>query len=548
MRSAQELLSWMVKNNYRDLLPDCIALISCILVCALCNTALPLLFKGVIDQISTEVLFTNALAYCLLLYTGWYLFNELLEGLRFFLFIRLLQKSQSIVANKIFRQLHKFPYQFYSDNRVGDITTTVKEGIDALATLLRLFLLFLTPLVIELTSAFVLLALSYSYLNSLVVTATFLLYIGTHYAGNKFVDQYRKKVRDLSIKTSGFFADTLLNYTTIKFASREEEISQRYYIATQNIKKGVSNINNRNILIAWAGSLIISMGLLSILFFTAKGLSQDHFTLGDFVIVHIYFIRFVNPLQRSDLAYRNYKEGKNKLETLGILLSKYPSMKKESVRAFPTIFQPSISFREVSFSYDNQPVLQKLTFELRPRETLGILGQSGAGKSSIANLILGLISPQSGSIHIGNHPIQSLDLVQLRRHIAIVPQDVLLLNDTIMHNITLGAADVKKRDVQQAAILAGIHDSICKMPQGYNSYVGERGSKLSGGERKRIGIARALIKQAHICIFDEPTTFLDAQSAAYVRKTIQKMSTSKTCIVISHDLADLNGADQILTL
>ena len=260
-------------------------------------------------------------------------------------------------------------------------------------------------------------------------------------------------------------------------------------------------------------------------------------------------MRFVNPMQRGALAHRNYKTSVSKVEKLAGLLSQNSNSKAEHIKkTFPDDFQPSITFQEVSFSHAYRPILQNLSFELKPGETLGILGPSGTGKSSIINLLLGFIIPQLGNIYVGNQSLQSLNIEQLRKHIAIAPQDVLLFNDTITYNITLGAVDIEKKEIEQAAKLAGIHDAVCKMPQGYNSCVGERGGKLSGGERKRIGIARALIKAACIYVFDEPTAFLDEKSAAHVRKTIQKISAEKTCIIISHNYADLDKADQILVL
>ena len=290
------------------------------------------------------------------------------------------------------------------------------------------------------------------------------------------------------------------------------------------------------------------MALFSVLLVTGKEVMQNNFTLGDFIIVHIYLMRFINPMQRGSSAYSNYKESASKVEKLAELLSQYPHSKKEYINPFRDSFQPSIAFQEVSFSHTYRPVLQNLSFELQPGETLGILGPSGIGKSSIINLLLGLITPQSGKIYIGNHSLQSLNLGQLRKHIAIAPQDVLLFNDTITYNITLGAANIEKKEVEQAAKLAGIHNTVCEMPQGYDSYVGERGGKLSGGERKRIGIARALIKPACIYVFDEPTSFLDEKSAAHIRKTIQKIGAKKTCIIISHNSSDFDGVDQVLVL
>ena len=547
MKPFNNLFKLVYKRGNLRLAIYLVGAIGVVFITSTLNILLPLSFKKLLSNI--ELAKFNELQYLLLYYSGLYVSIQIVEGLRMFFVLHLEQKVFHILSLHTFKHLHQLPYTFHTNQKVGSIINIVNNGITAFTSTIKNIVLPYLSVTLELIGISILVWSFYSFKLLAIILLFILLFIFIVIFGNSLLHYHRQQLRDMNVHNSGFYADNLTNYVTIKLFNKEKYMTKQYNKLFHTFWKVIYKFANKNLLFTFIGSLLVGLVILLVLYFSIRDIRIGLSTVGDFVLINAYLLRLIRPLKSLSFIYRNFRMDVTKIEKFVDLLEISTHLSCITVNNSNKNLQltPSIVFNKVNFSYENKSVFKDLSFELSPGKTLGILGPSGVGKSSIVSLLAGLVSSQSGSIYIGDFPIQNIPRKQLMKYISIVPQDILLFNDSIYKNISFGCEDAKDEEVKKVSKMTFAHEFISNMPNGYSTIVGERGSKLSGGERQRIGIARALLKkEACIYIFDEPTSFLDNNTANLIRGLFKSSDINKSCLIISHNVKDLKFADKII--
>ncbi|HEY8873894.1 MAG TPA: ABC transporter ATP-binding protein/permease [Stellaceae bacterium] len=472
-------------------------------------------------------------------------FNELRNAV----FAKVGQRAVRQVALSAFRHVHALSLRFHLERRTGGLARAVERGTAGIEFLLSFMLFNVVPTLFEIVLVCAILWRLYNWAFAAITLATIVTYIGFTFVVTDWRIRFRREMNTRNSEANTKAIDSLLNYETVKYFANEAHEAERYDSALHAYERAAVKSETTLALLNVGQGAIIATGVVGVMILAAQGVAAGRMTAGDFVLVNAYLLQLYQPLNFLGMVYRNIKQSLTDLEQMMSLLKIAPEIEDRPAAPSLLVRHGAVAFRHVDFRYDvRRAILQDVDFVVPPGATLAIVGPSGAGKSTIARLLFRFYDVDRGAIEIDGQDIRDITQDSLRRSIGVVPQDTVLFNDTIFYNIAYGRPGAGQADIEEAARLARIHDFVAALPDGYETMVGERGLKLSGGEKQRVAIARVVLKAPRILIFDEATSALDTKTEREIQASLAEVSTDRTTLVIAHRLSTVVDADQILVL
>jgi ATP-binding cassette subfamily B protein len=525
----------------------------CLVGAKMANVGVPLVLKQLVDQMNVTPAHPQALLVlplgALAAYGALRLSTTLFTELREFLFARVTQRAVRTIALQVFRHLHALSLRFHLNRQTGGMTRDIERGTRGVSSLISYTLFNILPTLVEITLVLTYLVLHYDIWFTIITACALLLYIAFTVVVTNWRTHFRRTMNDLDSKANSRAIDSLINYETVKYFSNEDYEAQRYDQGLQSFEGAAVKSQTSLSLLNTGQSLIIASAVTLILWRATQGVIDGTMTLGDLVLVNAFMIQLYIPLNFLGVIYREIKQSLADMERLFQLLDQHRDIadKQDATKLAPQ--GAEVRFAHVNFSYEStRQILFDVDFTIAPGTTTALVGHSGSGKSTMSRLLFRFYDVDSGAITIDGHDLRDMTQRSLRGAIGIVPQDTVLFNDTIEYNIAYGKPGATRADIVAAAKAASIHDFIESLPDGYASMVGERGLKLSGGEKQRVAIARTLLKNPAILIFDEATSALDSRAEQAIQAQLKEIAKSRTTLVIAHRLSTVADADQILVL
>ena len=515
----------------------------------LANVGVPLVMKDIVDALDpTQAVLLLPLA-LLLAYGLLRLSTVLFAELRDVVFVPVTQRASRRVALAVFRHLHALSLRFHLDRQTGGMSRDIERGTRGISTLLSFMLFSIIPVVLEFVLVAAVLFAKFDWRFVAVTFAAVILYIAFTIGITEWRTAIRKRANELDSKANTRAIDSLLNYETVKYFNNEEYEAKRYDDSLQRYEvMAVRNEASLGLLNVGQAA-IIAVAATALMILCAQGVVARDLTLGDLVLVNALLIQLYIPLNFLGMAYREIKQALIDMERMFGLLEQHREVDDAADAVELPPGPAAVRFDAVDFGYDpRRQILHGMSFEIPPAAKVAVVGSSGAGKSTLARLLYRFYDVTGGTVSISGTDIRKLKQSSLRAAIAIVPQDTVLFNDTILYNIQYGRPSATREEVVAAARAAHIHEFIETLPDGYDSMVGERGLKLSGGEKQRVAIARAILKNPRIMIFDEATSALDSRTEQAIQKELNDIAQGRTTLVIAHRLSTVMDADEILVL
>ena len=453
------------------------------------------------------------------------------------------------IAFLTFVHMHELSLRFHLERKTGGLTRVLERGRSAIETIVRMVILQLVPTIVETLLLMGVLLWQFDWRYVLVTLATVVVYMYYTYVATEWRIEIRRKMNDSDTEANTKAIDSLLNYETVKYFSAEEREAQRYDKSMERYERASVKTYTSLAILNTGQAIIFTFGLTATMTMCAIGIRNGTNTVGDFVLVNSMMIQLYQPLNFMGMVYREIKQAVIDIEKMFGVLSKNPEVKDIPGAQPLQISAGTIRFEDVIFSYDpDREILKGLSFEVPAGKTVAVVGPSGAGKSTISRLLFRLYDVKGGKITIDGQNIRDVTQASLRASIGMVPQDTVLFNDTIRYNIRYGRWDATDAEVEEAASMAQIDGFIRMSPHGYETEVGERGLKLSGGEKQRVAIARTILKGPPILVLDEATSALDSHTEQEIQDELEKVSRNRTSLVIAHRLSTIVGADEIIVL
>lgn len=510
---------------------------------------MPFAYKAVIDRMSGPAVAFGVVAMLVVAYAAARFTGVLADNLRNALFEKVGQDAARRLSGQVFRHIHDLSLRFHLERRTGSLTKIVERGTKSIDMMLYFILFNIAPTAIELIAICVIFFVKF---GAGLVAAT-LVMVALYITFTRVVTDWRAQIQrdmnEVDNKAIGRAVDSLLNYETVKYFGAEEREAKRYDEAIGAFTRAA--VRNETSL-AWLNigqSFITNLMMAGAMAFTVWGWSKGRFTPGDVVLVNSLLMQLFRPLDMLGWVYRSIRQGLIDMEAMFGLLDTPAEVTDKPGAPALSVKKGEVRFDGVRFGYDpEREILKGVDLVIPAGTSLAVVGPSGAGKSTLARLLYRFYDPTAGRILIDGQDIAEVEQRSLRAAVGIVPQDTVLFNDTIGYNIAYGRNEATREDVEQAAKGAAIHDFVQALPQGYHSMVGERGLKLSGGEKQRVAIARTLLKNPPILILDEATSALDSRTEAAIQETLERIARNRTTIIIAHRLSTVVGADRIAVL
>ena len=519
----------------------------------LANVGVPLVLKALIDHMTISPDNPQALLVLpvgiLIAYGVLRLFTTLFTELREFVFAKVTQRAVRTIALKVFRHLHSLSLRFHLNRQTGGMTRDMERGTRSISSLVSYTLYSILPTLIEISLVIGYLVLHYDIWFAVITFGALLVYIVYTVVVTEWRTNFRRTMNDLDSKANTRAVDSLINYETVKYFGNEEYEARRYDHSMQNWETAAVKSQTSLSLLNTGQSLIIAIAVTLVLWRATQGVIDGKMTLGDLVLVNAFMIQLYIPLSFLGVIYREIKQSLADMERLFTLLDEHREVADKPHARPLEVSGAEVRFSHVDFSYESKrQILFDVDFTIPAGSTTAVVGHSGSGKSTLSRLLFRFYDISSGSITIDGQDLREVTQTSLRKAIGIVPQDTVLFNDTIEYNIAYGKPDASKEDIVAAAKAAYIHDFIESLPDGYATMVGERGLKLSGGEKQRVAIARTLLKNPAILIFDEATSALDSRAEQAIQAQLKDIAKDRTTLVIAHRLSTIADAAQILVL
>jgi ATP-binding cassette subfamily B protein len=514
------------------------------------NIYIPIFFKGMVDGLTAKPGIAVAVPVGMLLAYGLarvlsQAFAELRDGV----FAKVAQRAIRRVALRTFQHLHHLSLRFHLERQTGGLSRIIERGANGIEFFLFFVLFNVLPTMVEILLVCGILWDFYNFWFALVTFVTIAGYIAYTLSVTEWRIKYRRRMNEADEEANTKAIDSLLNYETVKYFGNEAHEARRYDVALQIYEKaGVMSRTTLSVLNVGQAT-IIAIGVTIMMGMAAQGVAAGTMTIGDFVLVNAYLIQLYLPLNFLGTVYREIRQSLIDMEKMFSLLQVDVEVEDRPGAPPLRIDRGGIAFEQVEFGYDpRRPILKGISFNVPPGHTVAIVGPSGAGKSTVSRLLFRFYDVNGGRIAVDGQDIREVQQQTLRAVIGIVPQDTVLFNDTIFYNIAYGRPDASRDEVEGAAKLARIHDFIMGLPDGYKSLVGERGLKLSGGEKQRVAIARTILKHPAILLFDEATSALDTHTEKEIQKSLREVSADHTTLIIAHRLSTVIHADEIIVL
>ena len=517
------------------------------------NVSVPLLLKQLVDSLSIKPGDPAALLVVpvglLLAYAGLRFSTSLFTELRELVFAKATEGTARSISLQVFRHLHALSLRFHLERQTGGMTRDIERGTRAVHSLVSYSLYSIVPTIIEVAMVLTLLAVKFDAVFAWITAAALVFYVAFTVGVTEWRTQFRRKMNELDAVAHTRAVDSLLNYETVKYFNNEDFEAQRYDQSLERLRRAALKSQTTLSLLNTGQQLVIGTALVAMLWRATQGVVDGRLTLGDLVMINAFMIQLYIPLNFLGVLYREIKQSLTDLDKMFGLLERHREVDDAPGAPPLQVREGRLRFEHVSFAYEPaRPILHDLSFEIPPGKTLAVVGASGAGKSTLARLLYRFYDVNGGRITIDGQDIRQVTQASLRQAIGIVPQDTVLFNDTVEYNIAYGRPGASREEVKAAARAAHIHAFIAAQPKGYDTMVGERGLKLSGGEKQRVAIARTLLKNPPILIFDEATSALDSANERAIQAELKSAAAGKTALVIAHRLSTVVDAHEIIVL
>ena len=537
---------WQVVSKFRGRIG--LALLFLILA-KLAVVSVPLTLKQIVDELSRPEQLLALPAALLAGYAVLRFLSTLFNELRDLAFSRVTQRTVATYALNTFSHLHELGARFHAQRRLGGLLPDIDRGTSGIAFLLSVGLFTIVPTLLEITMVIVIMTARYSDWYTALLGVTFLVYCGFTLVFTARRAIFQRRVNRLDSNAKSLLADSLINYDAVKHFTNEKVETGRFQHIMDHWAEAVV-ANQKALFILHVGqSAIIAMGVASVMLLAGQDVLTRQMTVGDLILINAYVIQICLPLNALGFVYREARDALVNAEKLFQLLREKPEIDEPPGLPDLRVSRGEVVFDKVSFNYEpERPILHDISFRIPPGGTVAVVGGSGSGKSTLARLLLRFYDVGGGSIQVDRQDIRGVNTRSLREAIGVVPQETLLFNDTIAYNIAYGRNGASMEQIIAAARAAHIHDLIDSLPQKYDSPVGERGVKLSGGEKQRIALARAILKNPPLLIFDEATSALDTQSEQAIQAELGKLAQNRTTLVIAHRLSTVVDATEILVM
>jgi ATP-binding cassette subfamily B protein len=525
--------------------------VGCLVAAKLAVVGVPILLKQIVDALVQRPA-GAVLAVPVALIAGYgalRLATSLFTELREFFFVKVTQAAVHTLALQTFRHLHALSLRYHLQRRTGSVTREIDHGIRGISSLVSFTLYSILPTLVELALVIGYLLWHYEIWFAAILVASLTVYIAFTFVVTNWRTQFRRQVNELDAKAASRAVDSLLNFETVKYFGNEE-FEARRYDGTLADSEAMAIKSQQSLNLLNSGqALIIAFGLTLILWRAALGVIEGRMTIGDLVLVNAFMIQMYIPLNFLGVIYREIKQAMIDMDRMFRLLREHREI-ADAPDARPLDLRGgAIRFEGVDFSYDpRRQVLFGVDFAVPAGTTCAVVGPTGSGKSTLARLLFRFYEIQGGRVLIDGQDVREVTQASLRAAIGIVPQDTVLFNDTIEYNIAYGRPGASRQEIVAAARAAHIHEFVSRLPDGYDTMVGERGLKLSGGEKQRVAIARTLLKRPSILVFDEATSALDSRTERVIQRELEAIAAGRTTLVIAHRLSTIVNADQIVVL
>jgi len=523
--------------------------LSLLVLAKLANVSVPLVLKEIVDALDQPRAELVLPVFLVIGYGVLRLCSTLFGELRDAIFAKVTQRAIRRVANKVFSHLHSLSLRFHLERQTGGVSRDIERGTRGISFLLNFMLFNILPTLLEIGLVLAILINQYDIWFFIIIFLTLLAYIALTLIVTESRMIFRRTMNNMDSKANTQAIDSLLNYETVKYFGNEAWEARRYDEHLQSWEKAAVR-NQTSLATLNAGqSAIIAIGVTLLMLLAAEQVIDGRMTLGDLVLINAFMLQLYMPLHFLGFVYREIKHSLADMERMFTLLDKHKEIEDKPDAKALDAAQATIWFSHVDFSYErNRQILFDVSFDIPAGQNIAVVGHSGSGKSTLARLLFRFYDVQSGHILINDQDIRTVTQQSLRAAMGIVPQDTVLFNDSIYYNIAYGRPDATQEEVFAAARAAHIHDFIESLPEKYATIVGERGLKLSGGEKQRVAIARTILKNPAILIFDEATSALDSNSEKRIQAELKRIARNRTTLTIAHRLSTIADADQILVM
>ena len=560
MGASRQQQDWQVIKNLLPYLSAykarIIFTIICLVAAKAANLGVPILLKHIVDAMSIQSIPKALLVVPVSLIVAYGLLRlsaSLFSELRELIFSKVTEHAVRQVGLQVFNHLHALSLRFHLSRQTGGMTRDIERGTRGIQSLISFSLYSIIPTLIEL--AMVLGYFSYAYDIAFVVVTFIALvcYVVFTVKVTEWRTHFRREMNNLDSKANQRAVDALINFETVKYFGNEAYEADRYDANLKKYAQAAIKSQKSLAYLNFGQQSIIVIGLVLILGLASQGVSRGQMTIGDLVLVNVLMIQLYIPMNFLGVLYREMKQSLTDIDRMFSLLQTDQEIADEPNAPLLKIQNPELGphvvFNKVAFFYEaNRGILNDISFEMLPGQTTAVVGQSGAGKSTLSRLIFRFYDVQGGAIYLDEQDIKSVQQASLRKAVGIVPQDTVLFNDTIGFNIAYGKPGASQQEIEAAAKSAQIHDFISRLPKGYDTDVGERGLKLSGGEKQRVAIARTLLKNPALLVFDEATSALDSETERSIQKELNELAKNRTTLIIAHRLSTITHAHQILVM
>jgi len=524
--------------------------IALLVAAKLTTVYVPFFYKGVVDSLAPEDGKLLAIPVALIAGYGFARIGALAFGeLRDIIFINVAQHAIRVAALQTFRHLHRLSLRFHLDRQMGGLSRSIERGTKAIQFLLEYLSFHILPTLFEIALVCTILLINYDWWIAAITFTTVVSYITFTLVVTEWRSKFRREMNVTDNEAMTKAVDSLLNYETVKYFSNEEHEARRFDGSLGRYEHAAVKSASTLSMLEIGQNATIGLGLIAVMIIAARGVVDGSMTVGDLVLVNTFLIQLYQPLGFLGFVYRQIKQSLIDMEKMFELTDIVAEVSDQPNAPALAIPQGELVFDRVNFGYDpRRQILFDVSFRVPPGHTVAIVGPSGAGKSTISRLLFRFYDVTGGGIRIDGQDVRSVTQDSLRRAIGIVPQDTVLFNDTVLYNIRYGRPDATDEEVFEAARLARIHEFVIAMPDGYKTVVGERGLKLSGGEKQRVAIARTILKGPRIMLFDEATSALDSKTEREIQASLREVSANRTTLMIAHRLSTIIHADEILVL
>jgi ATP-binding cassette subfamily B protein len=551
LRTLREMLPYLWPAGEPGLRRRVVIAMALLVAAKATTVYVPIILRDAVDALSLpsgQIVLTLALG-LLIAYGAARILARGFGELRDAVFAKVAQHAIRLVALRTFRHLHALSLRFHLERQTGGLSRVIERGTKGIEFLLSFVLFNVLPTLLEILLVAVILWALFDWRFSAITLVTIVAYVWFTFAATERRIRYRREMNQADTEANTKAVDSLLNYETVKYFGNEDHEARRFDLALADYQQAAVRTRTSLSLLNSGQVAIVSLGMTAMMALAAVGVARGTMTVGDFVMVNAYLMQLSMPLGLLGTVYREIKQSLVDMEVMFTLLHEAAEVTDTPGAPALSVDGGAIAFENVDFGYDpRRPILHQVDFAVPAGESVAIVGPSGAGKSTISRILFRFYDVAAGRVAVDGQDIRSVQQASLRAAIGIVPQDTVLFNDTIYYNVAYGRPEASRDEVEAAARLARIHDFVESLPDGYDSLVGERGLKLSGGEKQRVAIARTILKDPRILLFDEATSALDTKTEREIQASLREVSAGRTTLMIAHRLSTVVEADQILVL